>query len=248
MTLTRILSNNATDQEKEKNKDYRNVVIAQIIIVVSGLVLTSFTNYEEPAFKDKLIITLFSGFAAFYAFLLWDLLKDFTTNRKLIGVVLVVLSVITIVGLLGEFPFYKVLEIENRREYLFALHASLFPIEVLVIGFAIRDLFSGNVFTSSKLWGAAAVYLMIGISFASLYDLINFVIPGSLGVHLTLGIESYSEFIYYSFAILGGLDNAYQNPEPVLRNIGVIEAVWGNLYAILIIGKLLGLPSKKEND
>mgnify|MGYP006921589259 CR=1 FL=1 len=248
MLLTRILSNNAIDQEKEKNKDYRNVVIIQIIIVVSGLVLTTFTNYEEPAFKDKLIITLFSGFAAFYAFLLWDLLKDFTSNRKLIGVVLVVLTIITITGLLGEFPFYKVLHIENRREYLFALHASLFPIEILVISFAIRDLFSGNVFTPSKLWGAAAVYLMIGISFASLYDLINIASPGMLGVDLTLGIESYSEFIYYSFAILGGLDNAYQNPAHLLRNLSVIEAVWGNLYAILIIGKLLGLPSKRESN
>lgn len=246
MLLGKILTNNAHDQEKEKKKDYRNVVIIQIIIVVSGLVLTTFTNYEEPAFKDKLIITLFSGFGAFYAFLLWDLLKDFTTNRKLIGVVLFALSTITIVGLMGEFPFYKVLEIENRREYLFGLHAALFPIEVIVIGYAIRDLFSGNVFTPSKLWGAAAVYLMIGISFGSLYDLLNIAMPGALGTDLTLGIESYSECIYFSFAILGGLDNAYQEPAQLLRNIGVIEAVWGNLFAILIIGKLLGLPPKKE--
>ena len=243
--MFRFLSNNASNQEKEKKKDYRNVVIIQVVIIVSGLVLSTFTNYTQPAFSDKLIITLFSGFGAFYSFLLWDLLKDFTTSKLLIGVFLIVLIAIVIIGLLGEFPFYQILEIENRRMYLFGLHAGLFPIEITVIGFAIRDLFSGNVYTQSKLWGAAAVYLMIGISFASLYDLINIANPGILGIELSLGLGSYSEFIYYSFNILGGLDTAYPNPSPLLRNLGVIEAVWANLYAILIIGKLLGLPSKK---
>ncbi len=245
--MFQFLSNNTIDQEKEKNKDYRNVVIIQVIIIVSGLVLSTFINYSNPTFSDKLILTLFSGFGGFYSFLLWDLLKDFTTNKILIGSFLFALSSIVIIGILGEFPFYQVIEIENRRQYLFGLHAGLFPIEITVIGFAIRDLFSGNTFTKSKLWGAAAVYLMIGISFASLYDLLNIATPGILGTSkLSLGLESYSEFIYYSFNILGGLDTAYPNPTPLLRNLGVIEAVWGNLYAILIIGKLLGLPSKKE--
>ena len=241
-----FLSNNANDQEKEKNKDYRNVVLIQVVIIVSGLVLSTFVNFVQPTFSDKLIITLFSGFGAFYSFLLWDLLKDFTNNKILIGAFLVILTTIVIIGLLGEFPFYQILEINDRRSYLFGLHAALFPIEITVIGFAIRDLFSGNTFTKSKLWGAAAVYLMIGISFASLYDLINIASPGILGVDLSLGLESYSEFIYYSFNILGGLDTAYPNPSPLLRNLGVIEAVWANLYAILIIGKLLGLPSVKQ--
>ncbi len=245
--MLNFLSNNANDQEQEKNKDYRNVVIIQAIIIISGLVLSTFINYENPKFSDKLIITLFSGFGAYYSFLLWDLLKDFTTNKILIGAFLFVLTTIVIIGLLGEFPFYKFIEIEDRRSYLFALHAGLFPIEITVIGFAIRDLFSGSTFTKSKLWGAAAVYLMIGISFASLYDLINIAYPGILGTSLTLGLESYSEFIYYSFNILGGLDTAYPNTAPILRNLGVIEAVWANLYAILIIGKLLGLPTKKDD-
>ena len=104
-------------------------------------------------------------------------------------------------------------------------------------------MFSGNQFSVGKLWGAACVYLMIGISFGSLYDLINIIVPESFGVPITLGLESYSESIYYSFNILGGLDTAYTSPTKLVRNIGVIEAVWANLYAILIIGKLLGLPT-----
>jgi hypothetical protein len=65
---------------------------------------------------------------------------------------------------------------------------------------------------------------------------------------LDLGLPSYAESIYYSMAILGGMDPLYENPIKIVRNISVIEAVWGNLFAILIIGRLLSLPliAKKE--
>ena len=234
---TRILHS-----EKEKRKDYRNTVIIQIVIVVAGLVLSPFLNFADPDNLDKLIITLFSGFGALYAFLLWDLLKDFTNSRLLVTFVLIILFIVTALGLAGEFPYYQILEIKNRPLYLFFLHGMLFPIEILVIGYAIKDLFSGNAFTYSKLWGAACVYLMIGISFGSLYDLLHIAGIASFGKPMTLGLETYSESIYYSFTILGGLDSSFENTTKLIRNIGVVEAVWGNLFAILIIGKLLSLP------
>lgn len=237
-----FFSTTISHNEKEKSKDYRNVVIIQMLIVISGLVLSSFIDFANPSGKDKLIITLFSGFGVVYSFLLWDLLKDLTESRALVRIVLVSLVFIAILGFLGEFPYYKILDIKDRRAYLLLIHGLLFPIEVIIIGFAIRDLFSGNKFNIGKLWGAACVYLMIGISFGSLYDLLNIIQPLSFGVEFTLGLESYSESIYYSFNILGGLDTAYPSPTKLIRNIGVIEAVWANLYAILIIGKLLGLP------
>jgi hypothetical protein len=240
-----FFSTNINHSDKEKRKDYRNVVILQIIIVILGLILSSLANFNQPGPIDKLIITVFSGFGALYTFLLWDLLKDFTKSRTLVKVVLAILIFITTLGLLGEFPYYQILEINHRQGYLLLLHGLLFPIEVIIIGFAIRDLFSGDHFDPGKLWGAACVYLMIGITFGSLYDLINIARPGAFGATLALGFESYSESIYYSFNILGGLDTGYPEATKLIRNIGVIEAVWSNLYAILIIGKLLSLPGKK---
>jgi len=237
-----------THTEKEKRKDYRNIVFIQVIIIVLGLVLSTFTDFDNPGARDKLVITIFSSFGAVYAFLLWDLLKNFTKSRALIKLFLALLVFITILGLLGEFPYYKILDIENRRMYLLLIHGLLFPIEVTVIGFAIADLFSGQVFNMGKLWGAACVYLMIGITFGSLYDLINIISPAAFGVELSLGLSSYSESVYYSFNILGGLDTVYPNAIKLVRNVGVIEAVWANLYAILIIGKLLGLPLEKTDQ
>jgi hypothetical protein len=114
-----------------------------------------------------------------------------------------------------------------------------------VIGFAIRDLFSAGFITVDKLWGAACVFLMVGISFGSLYDLITIARPGSLGVTIELGLPNYSECVTYSFSVLGGIDSDLR-PAKLIKNISILESVWGVLYAMLIIGKLLGLPRYED--
>jgi hypothetical protein len=49
--------------------------------------------------------------------------------------------------------------------------------------------------------------------------------------------------------ILGGLDPAQPDTTRFIRNISVIEAVWSNLFVVLIIGKLMGLPKPpKANE
>ena len=189
----------------------------------------------------KFIISIFSFFGALYAFLLWDLLRNFTKSKGLILGTLIVLSLIVITGILAEFPYYQVLEISDRQAYLLILHGTLFPIELIVIGFAIRDIFSGSYLTPDKLWGAACVFLMVGISFGSLYDLISIAKPGSLGVSLELGLPNYSECVTFSMCVLGGIDHGLE-PSRLVRNISAIESVWGVLYGMLIIGKLLSLP------
>jgi hypothetical protein len=47
---------------------------------------------------------------------------------------------------------------------------------------------------------------------------------------------------------LGGGDGGFPAASKLIRNISVLEALWGNLYAILIIGKLLGLPRAEEPE
>lgn len=238
-SLKELLSKGAL--QKEKTKDYRNVVLMQIVIVSFGLLMSEPLLTDSKSPQSKLIILVFSTFAAVYAFLLWDLLRNFTQSQILIKAILFVLAGIVVAGILGEFPYYQIIEIPNRPVYLLFLHGFLFPIELTVISFAIRDIFSGTYLTPDKLWGAACVFLMIGISFGSLYDLINIARPGALGTVLELGLPNYAECVTYSFCVLGGVDSGHE-PTRLIRNISVLEAVWGNLYGMLIIGKLLGLP------
>src|SRR5688572_26272872 len=233
----------------EKQRDYRNIVLVQVIIIVFGLTLTEFLEGGSKTAVAKPIITIFSIFGVTYAFLLWDLLKNFTKSKALIRIYFVMLIGITLVGTLVEFPYYQVIEFPNRQLYLFLIHGLLFPIEITVIAFAIRDIFSGEFLTPDKLWGAACIFLMTGISFGSLYDLICIVKPGSLGKEIESGLPNYAECVTYSLSILGSTDAGYPNVSRLIRNIAVLEAVWSNLFVVLIIGKLMGLPrpSSKES-
>jgi hypothetical protein len=228
--------------QQEKQKDYRNVVIIQVIIIVMGLMLSGPLLEDPKSEVSKLMISVFSFFGAVYAFLLWDLLRNFTRSQALIVTVLLLLLGIVSFGILIEFPYYKVIHIENRRLALLIIHGILFPIEVLVIVYTIRDIFLSEVLTPDKLWGSACVYLMTGISFGSLYDLICISGFGNLGVELELGIPNYAECVGHSLSLLGGIDSRYPDATYLIKNLGVIEGLWGSLFTVLIIGKLLGLP------
>lgn len=223
------------DLQREKRKDYRNIVTIQIVIIVFGLTLSEVILDDHQSAAGKLVSTLYVSFAAAYAFLLWDLLRNFTSSRWLINVVFVVVVVIVVAGILGDFPYYRIVDIPDRQAYLLFLHGMIFPIEVIVIGFTIRDLFSGQIFTDEKLWGAASVFLMIGISFGSLYDLICIWKPGSLGEAAQPGLASYALCMQYSLSILGGMDSPFPHASRLIKNISVI-------------GKLLGLPRPAASE
>ncbi len=231
--------------QQEKTKDYRNVVLIQIVIIVMGLTLSGPILEDSKSDLSKFIITVFSGFGAIYTFLLCDLLRNFTKNKVLLFVIFTLLIVTIGVGILAEFPYYKFIEVNNRRTLLLIVHSMLFPIELTVIAFAVRDIFAGGYLTSEKLWGAACVFLMFGISFGSLYDLISIIDRGGLGTEIELGFPNYSECVRYSFCILGGLDPGLE-PTQLIRNISVVETIWGTLYSMIIIGRLLGLPRLED--
>lgn len=244
--LKNLLLRSLPDLQREKQQDYRNVVITQVIIVIFGLTLSGPVLEDSSSPLSKLIITIFFGFGTMYNFLLWDLLRNFTKSRFLIITIFIILIGMIIFGILTEFPYYQILHID-RQVTLLIVHGLLFPVEITIIGFAIRDIFMSQYFTPDKLWGSAAVFLMIGISFGSLYDLLCTVNPGSLGATIELGFPTYSECVNYSFCILGGLDTGYPNPSRIIKNISVFEAVWSTLFSVLIIGKLLGLPKPEDS-
>ena len=231
--------------QREKTRDYTRVVLIQVVIIVTGLTLTGPLLEDPTSPLSQFIITIFSLFGAVYAFLLWDMLRNFTSNNLLISIIFFTLVGLVITGVLVEFPYYTILSITNRQVYLLIIHGLLFPIELIVIAYAIRDIFTGGFLTPDKLWGAACVFLMTGISFGSMYDLLTTAYPGSMGINPGLGLPNYAECVTFSFSILGGVDSNLETTR-LIRSVSIIEAVWGNLFALLIIGKLLSLP-KAEN-
>ncbi|HOX82385.1 MAG TPA: hypothetical protein PLS08_05105 [Chryseolinea sp.] len=240
--LFRFIYRTKSELQIEKQKDFKNVVLTQIIIIVFGLTISGFLVEGSQTSEAKLAITVFNIFGIGYSFLLWDLLRNFTKSQTLINSCLIILVCIVILGTLLEFPYYTILHVPDRRLALLLIHGLFFPIELIIIGFCIRDIFSGEFLTPDKLWGSACVFLMIGLTFASLFHLICIIKPGSLVDDPDIALINYSECVYHSLAILGGMDPDHPNASRLIRNISVMEAVWSNLFVVLIIGKLMGLP------
>src|SRR5205809_806565 len=112
-SFQRVLSK--LELQREKTKDYRNVVLIQIIIIVFGLTLSEPLLADSKSDVSKFIITIFSFFGATYAFLLWDMLRNFTQSRMLIVVIFIVLIGIVVTGTLVEFPYYQIIHVADRQ-------------------------------------------------------------------------------------------------------------------------------------
>jgi len=244
--LSYIQGQNLNTQElnDEKKKDYRNIVYLQVLIIVSAMLLKETLAISGIDLKTSNLVRdlLFLTLGGLYVFVLWDLLRNLTTNNTLI----VSLFALIICGLGVAFfavnPVHDFFDSENaKRPYLFFVHLSLFTVETIVIYNCVNDIFTGKKLSAEKIWGAACIYLMIGISFGSVYDLVNIANPGSMGLNVSQGLESYMVCIFYSMTIIGGHD-AILETEPIIQNLGIIEAVWSNLFIVLLVGRLLGKP------
>ncbi|MBL7993060.1 MAG: hypothetical protein JNN25_16610 [Candidatus Kapabacteria bacterium] len=237
--LTRQLSTAAL--QREKLKDYRNIVVIQVTVIT--ILMTMEDLLAGIGFVDiqKWVYTLFIAFAGFYLLLLWDMMRNFTSNMLIVRGSLAWLMVLFVLGAMGENPFQRLLP--NPRPFYIFIHTSLTIIQGYVISLSIRDIFARGGVTSDKLWGSACVYLMIGFVFGDIFDLLNLLNPGTFGVEIPVGFASYLGGVYFSYATLGGVDAGYDNMSRLVRNVSVIESLFGNLYLVFLIGRILGLPT-----
>jgi hypothetical protein len=237
--LTRQLSSAAL--QREKLKDYRNIVVIQVAVITILMTLEDLLAGIGFVDIQKWVYTLFIAFAGFYLLLLWDMMRNFTNNMLIVRGSLAWLMVLFVLGAMGENPFQRLLD--NPRPYYIFIHTSLTIIQGYVISLSIRDIFARGGVTSDKLWGSACVYLMIGFVFGDIFDLLNLLKPGSFGVEIPVGFASYLGGVYFSYATLGGVDAGYDQMSRLVRNVSVIESLFGNLYLVFLIGRILGLPT-----
>ena len=93
------------------------------------------------------------------------------------------------------------------------------------------------------IWGAIAVYLLIGMSFAMLFQLTEVVTAGSFyyGVDPSK-VLNFSDFIYFSYVTLATL--GYGDIVPMTsqaRSFAILEAITGSLYLAVLIAKIVSL-------
>ena len=105
----------------------------------------------------------------------------------------------------------------------------------------LKDIMSAGNVDSDRLYGAAALYLLLGITWYEAYVLVETLWPGSFVVTITeagTALTRY-ELLYFSFITLTSV--GYGDILPIssqARSLAFLEATIGTLYVAILIARL----------
>lgn len=114
----------------------------------------------------------------------------------------------------------------------------------------LRSIIRGKV-TDDVIYGAIAVYLLLGLTWGSTYTYLESVHPGSFLVAYTTetgGHPGFSDLLYYSFVTL--TTTGYGDIVPLTsqaRSLAFLEAVSGVLFMAVFISRLIGALSSSKD-
>ena len=121
---------------------------------------------------------------------------------------------------------------------------------VIAIVYLLRYVFSADVMTDDKLFGAAAAYLMLGIAWALGYDLMQRSDPATLGLKPGEALKPFYDLLFMSIGYLTS-----NGPGDLLvygakaRVVAMLEQIFGTLFVAILIARLAGIyPPKKEDE
>lgn len=227
--------------------NYRQLFIVQIFYVGIALLFNDLANILLTEYSIILTKTLFFVTGSIYMLMLWNLLRVYyQAHEKEIKYLFIILNITFLASLYAANPWIQTETGNRERIWLFVIHIILFGVEINVIWKCVLDLYKTGTFNAEKMWGIAALFMMIGIAFGSLYDLICILKPGALGIDFEQGVRNYMECLYYSFTVIGGVDPAYSDTLKIIKNIGVIEAVWNQLFVVILVGRMLAKPTEDD--
>ena len=108
-----------------------------------------------------------------------------------------------------------------------------------------RRVFARRVQISSEtIFGALCIYLLNGLSFASIYGLVATLQPSAFLLDPAVNrhtVPDRFDFIYYSFGMMTQLGAAgITAVADQARSLSVIEAILGQLYLAVLISRLVG--------
>ena len=119
------------------------------------------------------------------------------------------------------------------------------------IAYLLRYVFSPDVMTADKLWGAAAAYLMLGVLWTFVYALIHAYYGPAFAVGGTPAKSLSSiDALYFSFTTLTSTGYGDVTPiAPQARALAIVEQVVGTLYLAILIARLAGVyPPHDRGD
>lgn len=162
----------------------------------------------------------------------------------------ILLSVFVVIALV-----FRALSFMSQGQLVFVLRAvsNIVSLVTLVIVVTFQVFREGPI-TIHRIQGAVAEYLLLGLIWASAYELVEVLIPGAI-LSGGLPIPAHSlvpSMIYYSFVTLttvgyGDLTPAHE----ITRSLAIMEALTGQLFPAILIARLVSmelLSSRKNHS
>jgi hypothetical protein len=93
------------------------------------------------------------------------------------------------------------------------------------------------------IFGAIAVYMLVGVIVAVLFQQMHEIEPGSVVTNVyTLGNDTFPTFLYFSFVTLTSVGYGDFSPvNPFARALATVAGIFGQLYLAILIAKLVGV-------
>lgn len=175
---------------------------------------------------------------AFFSLLLFSGAAGIWKRGRELAIVLAVTVVALLVRWLSWFSPTTGLLI--AREWAGLVTLGLFTVIVLA------QVLRGGTVNRQRIEGAIAGYILLGLMWASAYELVAMSYPGSFNGAVVPERLS-STFIYYSFVTLTTLGfGDITAVHPIARSLTVLESLTGQLYVAVLLARLVSLELQQK--
>ena len=113
---------------------------------------------------------------------------------------------------------------------------------------AARQVLMSDEIKTNIIVGALAIYLLLGLIWATLYELILIFFPLALnGINHVKGVSSFPETVYFSYVTLATLGYGDISPAmPLTMTLAYLEAIAGTFYLAIVVASLIGAAKSKR--
>ncbi len=165
------------------------------------------------------------------------------TGQSRIATVLVISFVLATAVVLGAGRLYPT-PFLHRVGSVLATVTLLLYVRIVLIG-----MFRGGPMTWSRIQGGVSVYLLLGMAWASAYQVVEQFHPGSF--HFVVTPTNFDQLIskltYFSFSILTTVGGEVTPVSPIARSLSIAEAMVGQLFPAIFMGALVAMAMQSRS-
>lgn len=161
------------------------------------------------------------------------------TAKKVVVAVVVICGVVLLAA-----RIHPTIPLQRAGSIVATITLGLYFLVVLVL------MFRGGPITWSRIQGGIAAYLLVGMTWASAYQVIEQFSPGAF--QFVTRPESFDELIskmtYYSFSILTTVGSNIAPISPFARSLTMAESVVGQLFPAILISAIVAMAMRARGE